>query len=205
MNLALGTVVAHPVHPLMTTTLDLSRIKSRDTVERVVILQHHRVACCSQGWMAGSCAIFLVTTPCCIAFRASSIVCNTGVNAHIPLMTAYVAFPTGCYIALPCTVIWRKIICSIIPFLGYMRCQSGQRVVSADGNTGTERTVTAFRSAADLSFPLMRFAMWALITLPPNLSLRSWCHHYATKMTVFVMIPLQLQIWLQAADVWSLL
>ena len=76
-------------------------------------------------------------------------------------------------------------ICSIIPLLGYMRCQSSQRVVSADAKTGTERAVTAFRSAVDLSFPLMRFAMWALVTLPPILSAGLWCDHYAAEMTVF--------------------
>jgi len=205
MNLALGTVVADPVHLLVTTTLDLSRIKSRNCVECVVILQHHRVAGCSQGWMAGSCAVFLVTTPCRIAFRAPRIGCNTVANACSPLVTAYMAFPTSCYAAPPCIVIWCEIVFSMIPVLSYMRCQRGQGVVRADGNTGTERTVTAFRSVFDRRFPLMRLAMWALVTLPPSLSVRMWLHHYAAKMIVFGMMPLLLQIWLQAADVWSVL
>ena len=93
----------------------------------------------------------------------------------------------------------------MIPVLSYMRCQRGQGVVRADGNTGTERTVTAFRSVFDRRFPLMRLAMWALVTLPPSLSVRMWLHHYAAKMIVFGMMPLLLQIWLQAADVWSVL
>lgn len=205
VNLALGTIIADPVHPLMTTTLDLIRIKTGNSVERIVKLQHHRVAGCSQGWMAGSCAVFLVPAPCCIAFRASRIEFNTAANACSPPVTAYMAYPTSCYAAPPCTVIWCDIIRSMIPLLGYMRCQSGQRVVRADGNTGTERTVTAYRSGLDNRFPLMRFAMWALVTLPPSLSVRLWRHHYAAKMTIFGVIPLPLQIWLRAADVWSLL
>lgn len=48
MHLSLGTVVANPVHLLITTTFDLGRIKSSEGIDIIVILQHHGVACRSQ-------------------------------------------------------------------------------------------------------------------------------------------------------------
>ena len=48
MYLPLGTIVANPVHLLTATTCGLSRIKSSECIECIVILQHHGVACCSQ-------------------------------------------------------------------------------------------------------------------------------------------------------------
>ena len=121
---SLETIIARPV--LMTTTLVLARIKSSECIERIVILQHHAVACRSQQAlvlvpcsMAGSCTIFRVNKPCTIACKAHSAHMNAASNAYIPPMIAHRAWSTDNLLTLACVMAW-----SIIPFLGYMRRQA---------------------------------------------------------------------------------
>ena len=48
-------------------------------------------------------------------------------------------------------------------------------------------------------------AIWALITYPPDLSTVIWCYVNVAQMCIGSMVPLLLQIWIKAADVWAFL
>ena len=72
------------------------------------------------------------------------------------------------------------------------RCFGQEGVMLTDIFAGTEGAVCASRPVRHCCFPFVRMAVWALITLPPNLSATVSCDHNVAKVSISGMIPLAL-------------
>ncbi len=125
------------------------------------------------------------------------------------------------YLGLPAvTALWAKpmpaggtacndLVCSQ-PILGCVPVgchswgHSQQRVVLAQTVVGAIRALTVhILPFIDAAHPFVWQPTRALVTDPPNAHVVVGCDLLVSKMLIFVMMPLLLQLWPKQADVWA--